>query len=171
MVIIYTRPDGGVAVCRPMANVIRWMSCGGRRGDLPRGYLEAQIDRQAADGFDPGTVRRFFHAMHFGGCTTAEAYEIIRDRDCAPHGTAHELMSFADLPDQWFRNAWRRGHNGGPIGIDMTAARKIQLRRIKSAATKHKADLELPRWRERIRRASSPEHLRQIWPRGLKTHG
>lgn len=193
--IVYTRPDGRVSVCAPSLTALRYMTGGGGRWDPPEGkmwyrannashlidvpyrfrdqkfiaptwLLNAQIDAQAANGVGDRAARRFVHAMQFGGCTDAEAYQIMRDRFCAPHGSGFELVD--SLPhDRWFRDAWRRGHNGGPIDIDMKAARAIQLRRIKSAAERHKADLELPRWRERIRRAASAEELRVVWPKGL----
>ena len=67
--------------------------------------------------------------MLFGGCTTAEAYGIIRDRDCSHLGTGCELWDASDLPtDRRYRNAWRRSHNGGPIYIDDRAAMLIDER-------------------------------------------
>lgn len=166
--IVYTQPDGKVSICQPAPQAIRAFCSGGGFPNIRLDAINAHIDAEIEAGRSPRLAMRYVHGLAFGGHTAAEAYAIIRDRDCAPYGTAHELIDLRDLPsDRWFRSAWRRSHNGGPIGIDMAAARKIQLRRIKSAAEKQKADLELPRWRERIRRASSPEQLRQIWPRGL----
>lgn len=162
--IIYTRHDGGVSITQPSANCMRWMGLGGRWADRERGYLDTQIERQIAAGHDERAVVRFCRAMMFGGCTDAEALEIIRDRDCGHLGTAFELVDFADIPqDRWFRNAWRRSHNGGPIYIDMKKARAIQYRRIKSL-TRNNILMKLPLWRGRIRRAQTPEQLKSIYP-------
>ncbi len=168
--IVYTRPDGGVAVCAPSQTALRFMTNGGGRWDgFEPGFLDRQIEAQAANGVGERAARAFVNAMQFGGCTDAEAYEIMRDRFCAPHGSAFELVE--SLPyDRWFRNAWRRGHNGGPIAIFMKAARRIQYRRITHAGATAKASLQLGRWRDRIRMAKTPEDLRRIWPEGLK-HG
>lgn len=174
--IVYTRFDGGVSICNPSAEVIAWMSCGGLWNDHPRGYLDTQIERQIRDGRDPDASRRFAHAVQFGGCTTAEALEIIRDRDCAHLGTAIELWDDVSM-DRWFRNAWRRSHNGGPISIDLKLAKPIQFRHIKSAVdqeTKRRqddlelfdipVDVDFVAIRERIMNARDETELRSIWP-------
>ena len=128
--------DGGVWICRPMPDAIRWLGCGGYWGSAPRGFLDTQIERQIADGIAPDVARRYAMAMQFGGCTTAQALEIIRDRDCAPHGTAIELWDVGDLPaDRWFRDAWRRSPNGGPISIDLGRAKPVQWTRARDAVT------------------------------------
>lgn len=121
-------------------------------------------------GHTVNAARRHIHAMTFGGLTTAEALGLIRDRDCAGFGTAADLIETDEVPDKWFRNAWRRSHNGGPISISMPVARRIHYRKITDAAKTAKASLKLERWRDRVRRASTPEDLRRIWPEGL-AHG
>lgn len=169
--IVYTRPGGGVDVCYPSSECLEAMSCGGLWDDRPRGYLDEQIERQVAAGIHRWAAERFARAVQFGGCSQAEAFAIIRDRDCGHMGTGHEIWDLADVPkDRWFRDAWRRSHNGGPIGVDMAAARKIQLTRIGEAAKRGKAGLQLARWRERMRQAETPDQLRQVWPRGLAWH-
>lgn len=183
--IVYTRFDGGVSICHPAEECVLGMARGGYWGDdQPRGYLDTQIERQIEAGHAPDAARRFAHALHFGGCTAAEALEIIRDRDCGHLGTAHELWDIADIPkDRWFRNAWRRSHNGGPIEIDIGRARRIQFRKIKAAAEseakRRTADVdlfdrpvELP-WgvlRDRIQAASDAAELRRVWPDALRAH-
>lgn len=163
--ILYTRHDDGVAIVHPSANCIRWMCLGGRWADRERGYLNMQIERQIAAGHHERAVIRFCQAMMFGGCTNAEALEIIRDRDCGHKGTAFELVDFADVPtDRWFRDAWRRSHNGGPIYIDMRVARKIQKKKIEDAARKIQASLQWGRWNDRLRKAETPEKLKQVFP-------
>lgn len=166
--IIYTRHDGGVGICWPSEESLAWLSRGGFWSFQEPGMAERQAEIHIASGKREWAVRRFIRSLQEGGRTTAEAYELIRDHDCAHLGSGHELITREDQPDRWFRDAWRRSHNGGPIGIDMAIARRIQLRRIKTAADRQKTELELPRWRERIRRASSPEQLRLTWPKGLR---
>lgn len=137
---------------------------GGMWTDSDAGFLDRQIAAHAEAGPGESVARQFVMAMQFGGCTTAEAMAIMRDMFCAPIGSAFEIWNPFDLPrDRWFRDAWRRSHNGGPIYIDMKTARKIHMSRI----TKLDADLKLPLWREKIRRAENPDHLKSIWPKGL----
>jgi hypothetical protein len=190
--ILYTRPDGGVSVCAPSLTALRYMTQGGGRWDPPEGkmwfrannashlidvpyhlrgqrfiaptwLLNAQIDAQAVDGVGECAARRFVHAMQFGGCTEAEAYEIMRDRFCAPHGSAFDLIDAPPL-DRWFRDAWRRSHNGGPVWIAMPLARRIQARKIADFARERKLELRLQNWRARIRKAQTPQELKAIWP-------
>jgi hypothetical protein len=181
--IVYTRFDGGVSVCHPSADIIAWMGCGGFWGNKPRGFVDTQIERQIARGVHPDAARRFARSMTLGGCTTAEALAIIRDRDCAHKGTGLELWDVSDIPsDRWFRNAWRRSHNGGPIDIDLKLARPIQWGRLRSAVKQEDTrraesfDEERPLsvdWtqiRSAIRHARDEKELRRVWPAEL-THG
>jgi hypothetical protein len=175
---VYTRFDGGVSVCCPADDAISWMGCGGYWADRPLGFIETQIERQIADGRNADAARRFANAIAFGGCTTAEALEIIRDRDCAHLGTAIELWDVDDVPrDRWFRNAWRRSHNGGPISIDLKKAKPIQFTRARSFVEqenkRRSTDLDLwnmpievdwPRFREHVLCARDEVDLRKIWP-------
>lgn len=163
--IVYTRPDGGVSVCHPAAECMMWLSNGGYWAGQTRGWLERQEELQIAGGHSPSSVRRFMRAMQDGGCTTAEAYDIIRDRDCGHLGTGFELWEPHDLPDRWFRDAWVRSHNGGPIHIDLHKARRIQISKITNHGASRKLDLDMIKWRSACRRASSVEDLRRIWPR------
>lgn len=178
--IVYTRFDGGVSVCCPADECIAWMTGGGGIWDhQPRGYLDTQIDRMIEAGHRADAARRFAHAVQFGGCTTAEALEAIRDRDCAHLGTAIELWDADDVPlDRWFRDAWRRSANGGPISIDLKLAKPIHFRNIKTMVEREnkRRDLDLfdsvvaPDWpalRERIKSAREEAELRMIWPREL----
>lgn len=178
--IVYTRKaDNGVSICHPAPKAIAWMSCGGFWDGRPRGFMETQIERQIARGVDPDTARRYAHAVQFGGCTTAEALAIIRDRDCAMYGTAIELWDIEDVPsDRWFRDAWRRSHNGGPISVDVKKARPIQWtrarsfvsienkRRAESFETAQPVEVDWDAFRQRIREAKDEVDLRAIWPLG-----
>lgn len=171
--ILYTRHDGGVSVCQPAPECIAWLARGGFWAG--RGIdLDEQVARSVAQGRYEWAAARYVRAMRDGGCTTAEAFEIIRDRDCAHLGTACDLIDAADLPERTFRDAWRRGHNGGPIMIDMRIARRVQFARIVAAS-----DDQHERWRasfdgpeplplnrgriiDAIRAAETPEQLRRI---------
>lgn len=128
--ILYTRHDGGVTVCTPSMTCIRFLMTGGRWERMPRGFIDEQVETQASLGIDRDVARRFSRGLAFGGLAYGEAFRLIGDRDCRPHGTALEIVTDDDLPDQWFRNAWRRGHNGGPVCIELEAARGIQWQHI-----------------------------------------
>ena len=176
--IVFNRHDGGVSICAPTDWAISMMGCGGLWDEFPRGYMEVQIERQIARGVPKDVARRYALAMQFGGCTTAESLEIIRDRDCAPHGTAMELWDYDDVPtDRWFRDAWCRSHNGGPISISMKLARPIQLKHIGNALKlkndKRQSELLAPiecdieTIRQNVLMARDEVELRLIWPREL----
>lgn len=164
--IIYTRHGGGVSICAPSATALAYMTSGGGRWDgFDPGFLDRQIAKQSEHGVGERAARRFVQAMQFGGCTTAEANEIMRDRFCAHLGTGCELWAVDEIPqDRWFRNAWRRSHNGGPICVDMQAARRIQRARLADFTMRKKVDLVWPRWYGRIRRAGTIEELKAVWP-------
>jgi len=123
--------------------------------------------------------------MQFGGLSNAEAYAVMRDRFCGHLGTGHELWEVDDLPtDRWFRDAWVRGHNGGPIDISLGKARGVQFHRIFDAVgqenSRRLGDIDhfdrpiQPDWcviRDAIRRADDVADLRRIWPLGLSEPG
>jgi hypothetical protein len=176
--IVFTRHDGGVSVCAPSLTALRFMTGGGGRWDgFPRGFLDRQITKQAEECGERN-AHRFVMAMQFGGCTDAEAYELMRDRFCAHMGSGIELWDVADVPpDRWFRDAWVRSHNGGPIDVSLAKARGIQFRKIKKAVAverdRRAADIELfdkpiePDWnvlRDAVRRADAVAKLRHVWP-------
>jgi hypothetical protein len=106
---------------------------GGRWDDIirwDRDFLDRQIAAQSANGVGEWAAARFVRAMQFGGCSTPEAYGIMRDRFCAYLGSGHELWDAADVPqDRTYRDAWRRSHNGGPIYIDERKRVEIDERR------------------------------------------
>jgi len=120
-------------------------------------------------------------AMQFGGCTDAEAYELMRDRFCAHLGSGIELWDVGDVPkDRWFRDAWVRSHNGGLIDVSLSKARGVQFRRINDAVeienNRRHLDINLfdrriqPDWsvlRDAIRRAADVGDLRRVWPSEL----
>jgi hypothetical protein len=133
--IVYTRPDSGVSICSPSLTALRFMTGGGGRWDdiirWDREFLDRQIAKQAEHGVGEWAARRFVMAMQFGGCSTPEAYGIMRDRYCVHLGTGHELWDTADVPqDRTYRDAWRRSHNGGPILLDERKVRALQEARM-----------------------------------------
>lgn len=179
--IVYTRNDGGVSICHPSASIISWLGRGGLWSKHPRGFAERQIESMIARGVRADAARRYAKAILFGGCTTAEALEIIRDRDCAHLGTAIELWDIEDIPgDRWFRDAWKRSRNGGPISIDLKAARPIQFQKITHAvnAENKRRSSDFERFDQKIEPdfyklkaailASRDEvELRHVWPKEL----
>lgn len=166
--ILYTRFDGGVSITYPSTEIFHIMRMGGHWRDRPRGFIKKQIELQVSSGIDPWHAERFAFAVAFGGVTEAEAWEIIRDRDCARFGFDHELVRAEDLPDRWFRDAWRRGHNSKEVYVDMNIARDIQLLKIKKAAGKKEGGLDLVTIESAIKNARDEEELRRVWPRNLE---
>lgn len=176
--ILYTRHEGGVSICYPTDDMISVMGRGGYWNDRPRGFIEEQIRRQIADGIHPDHARRYAHAVTFGGCTTAEAFDIIKDRDCTRHGHSFDVIDpHKELPpDRWFRDAWHRSANGGPVVIDLVKARVIQWQRVSYAVEKENKRrlnalyVEPPvafdpdRVRSAIKWARDEDELRRIWP-------
>jgi hypothetical protein len=152
-----------------------------------RGWDAEQERRQIEAGHNPDAVRRHLRAMRFGGLTTAEAYALFRDRDCGHRGAGHELWEAGDIPgDRWFRDAWRRSPAGGPIWIDLGAARAVQARRCVDAVKDHNARQERAyelwghngphiieldyRWiKRRVEDARDVNELRAVWPAELRS--
>jgi len=173
--ILYTRHDGGVNICTPAPDILAWLSNGGY-WDGKGVDLEEQVERAVIAGHSRSAAIRFVRALDHGGHTTAEAYDIIRDRDCGHLGTAFDLVAFSDLPDRWFRDAWRRGHNGGPIEVDMPAARSIHFGRITRSIDQERTRRrhELSMWQnpvevnlgalaDKIEKAECTAALKAIW--------
>ena len=173
--ILYTRHDGGVTVTYPTPEVFKVMQCGGFWDNKPSGFVLTQIERQIQTGIDADHARRFAHAVAFGGCSEAETWEIIRDLDCARHGVLHELIDTSELPDRWFRDAWRRSSNGGPPSVDLEKAKPIQWKRIVDAVSRENKRRELDlfgpspirirkaEYQTAIKHARDDEELRRIW--------
>lgn len=176
--IVFNRHNGGVSVCTPSKEVLGQMLHGGFWAGKPKSFIDEQVRRQGLAGIREDHAARFAKAIYYGGVSEREAYEIIRDRDTARLGTLHELQDTEDLPsDRWFRDAWRRSHNGGPIGIALEPARLAHWGRLTDAAeiankARTRALRPLPpinidAFRAPIERARDTDELRQIWPDGL----
>mgnify|MGYP001571673366 FL=1 len=85
-------------------------------------------------------------------------------------------MDYDELPDRWFRNAWTRSANGGPVGVDLRLARPLQWQHARQAVAaenqKRAESFEAIRpvvvdWeqiRSAIRHARDEEELRRVWP-------
>ena len=132
--IVYTRHDGEVAVCAPSLTALRYMTGGGGRWDgFPRGFLDRQIAKQSEECGERN-AHRFVHGhavwrMHRRRSLRTDARPLLR----AP-GSGIELWDVDDVPkDRWFRDAWVRSHNGGPIDVSLSKARGVQFRRINNA--------------------------------------
>lgn len=177
--ILYTRHDGGVTVTYPTLEIFRVMQTGGYWNDRPRGFIDKQIELQISSGIAPDHARRFAHAVAFGGCSEAETYDILKDRDCARHGVLHELIDPSELPDRWFRNAWCRSGNGGPVSINLDLARPLQWGRLYRAVERVNVKrrsafesipeiiIDKPRITSAIKHARDDEELRRVWIEGV----
>lgn len=176
--IVFTRHDGGVSVCTPTKEVLGQMLNGGFWADKPRWFVDEQVHRQVKGGIREDHAARFAKAIYYGGVSEREAYEIIRDRDTARLGTLHELHDTEDLPaDRWFREAWRRSRNGGPIGIALEPARLAHWERLvmaaedenrrRALALRPQAPIALDAYRAPVECAPDTDELRRIWPEGL----
>lgn len=179
--IVFTRPqeEDRASVCRPSRDIFPIMQSGGLWKHAPRGFVQAQIERQIGAGIDPAHAARWAKAVAFGGLTEPEVWELVRDRDCARVGILHELQDDAELPDKWFRDAWARSANGGPIGVDLQKARPLQWQRARYAVAQENkrreesfeplAQIVVP-WetlRSAMRHARDEDELRRVWPEGL----
>lgn len=183
--IVYTRPsDNGISVCNPTPWALDIMcNGGGLWNDRPRGFVDEMVRRKSCPVLQKGKhvsediAWRFVRAMQYGGCTTAEALDIIREHDCTRggDGTLHEVMDWTDLPDRWFRDAWRRSGNGGPPSVDLEKAKPIQWRKLVDAVSRENKRRELDLFglppiqlptltiRSAIRNARDDDELRRIW--------
>lgn len=197
--IVTTKPDGSVAVTAPTAEIMHILTCGG----APAGYFGRALDRDwevhklMAAGCREAVAVRWIDHLIGGGLTDAEAYELVADKDVPSDWTARELVDAATLRhdnDRWFRDAWRRSRNGGPIDVDMPTARRIQAQRIveaKSAALASLGEqgeisliadggdmgelsmierirsLDLVALSRRVRAARHPAELKTVWPQDL----
>jgi len=167
--------DGGVTVVAAGDGFHHIMG-GGIGWTYRRGDMDEYIARDVKAGIDPDHARRFRHAVAFGGMTYAETWAVCRDRDWARVGTAFDLIERDDFPDRWFRNAWRRSPNGGPIWIDLAGAQRIQFARIAKAVRdeNERRALDLfgkPEfsfapdvWRRAVAAARDEHELRHVWP-------
>ena len=153
------------------------MSAGGFWNDRPHGFVEEQVERQMKAGIRRDHAAKFARAVAFGGVNEAEAWAIIRDRDCYHRGTDFQIVYSSDLPPRSFRDAWtRRGSNSGLPYVDMSLARPIQWKRIQDAVraeNKRREDdmygrrpyrLNKLSWQRAIEGARDADELRRVMP-------
>ena len=184
MIIVSTRPDGGVSLTVPSLEIMSWLTLGG----APKGYFDcpidwdAQINEMTSRGVYADVAQSYVRGVLCGGFTDAEAYGLIRDRDTKPEWTGKELWGRSKIPvDRWFRNAWMRSQNGGPIYIHMPRARYVQFGRIRAAIAQENkrrendidlfdvpVECDLSELKRRIHQASDEIELRRIWPSNLQ---
>ncbi len=182
MIIVSTRPDGGVSLTNPTSEIMSWLTLGG----APEGYFgrinwDAQIEEMTGRRVPQDVAVRYVRGLQSGGFTDAEAYELIRDRDTNPEWTGKEVWDPSEVPTgRWYRNAWVRSQNGGPIYIHLERAKYVQFWRIRGAISQEERrrenDIELfdapvscdlRAIKQRIRSARDDLSLRRIWPEGL----
>jgi hypothetical protein len=63
-------------------------------------------------------ARRWVDAMAHGGLTAGEAVRLIAERDRPADSLAMDIIDPGELPERYYRAAWRRSSNGGPVWID-----------------------------------------------------
>lgn len=197
--ILCTKPDGGVGVIRPAA----WAYMRTHGGIFVRDErgiqrpwnsifsAQHEVDKMIANGRRASFARRWIMTAIVGGMTDAEFYAAIIEKDMPKGWTAPELVEPDEISilGRWFRDAWRRSHNGGPISVNLETAKRIHARRIDQAhstateAHKRQRGLSLlernlgsaalprlPDIRPAIKAIASArqvEELYSIWPRGL----
>jgi hypothetical protein len=187
--IVYTRPDGCVSIVIPSQRCYLACTGGGLSAAEPHRGTRAWMDRQVSNFAKGGTredvARKWVEVMAFGGLTTAECFGLLRDKDVPGDGLSPELWDTDDISaDRWFRDAWRRSPNGGPIWIDLDAARACQLGHIIAAVQHHNQaemtspargklwghngpeliEIEPQRWQRAVQAAQSLEEIRAVWP-------
>ena len=161
--ILFTAWNKSVSVNYPSQTIFEIISRGGLWRGFERGFVQRQIEKQIESGIDPDHARRWVDAVQYGGLTTSEIYELVKDRDCARFGKDHRLIHPSELPERWFRDAWRRGDNSGDLYVDLELARQIQFKKIKQH-NKKGVKLDLPTIRSAIRNARDTEELKRVWP-------
>lgn len=131
-VIVSTRPDRAVTITAPTSEIMRILTHGG----VPEAYFGRTLDRDweieklVRDGRREIIAVRWIDAVIAGGLTDAEAHGLIAEKDVPSDHAGIDLWDHSDVPrDYWFRDAWRRSRNGGPIDIDFDVARRVQAQR------------------------------------------
>lgn len=177
--IMFTAHSKAVAVCYPFDSIFRIMQSGGWWSGFPKGYINVQIERWIKEGVAPDHAKRYCEALGHGGVVGHEAWAIIRDHNCARHGTNHDLIDTDELPDSYWWDAWRRSDNGGPAYVDLKKAQQIQWQNMCAATDAEnkrrerdlfgKPPIKLDRlyWRNAILHARDEKELRKVWPEQL----
>lgn len=196
--IVFTRVDGSVAIATASRNWLQVVSNGGYPWFTNRGNIDRAIENRVKAGISREAAWRHVKACAFGGYTSGEAMEVIRDNAMdinravlCVDAFAPEVWRTDDFGqlDRWFRDAWRRSQNGGPIYVELGIARVIQAQRILDATQTWNAgarrDSEIAflagrrtngpaivrvdreRIQKMIKSARTPAELRTVWPDDL----
>lgn len=194
--ILFTRPGGKVTIAGPTLEAYRACTGGGigveNRHMRTRAWMEAAVHCwTSVDGVPAAAAWRWAKAVAWGGLTEAEfnGAALAMER-CTPVKLAPEILPLDEVPhDRWFRGAWRRSEKGGPIFIDMVAAREIQAGAILAALDAWNAaarreerrarllrrrtngpaliEIEVDVFARRIEAAATPAALKAVWPEDL----
>lgn len=139
--IVCSRPDGGVSIIRPARECMTALCNGG--GLIRPSEILRSVENWINAGLDRDIALRWCRAICYGGYVTAEALELLLAKDKPKDWTAPEVVP---VPiDRWFRDAWTRHPNGGPIMVDLDRAKPIQAKKL-AYHFKHE--------RERVERAN-----------------
>jgi hypothetical protein len=161
--ILCTKEDGGVAVIWPTHYAYARTTGGGLQLPYPR---QICIDNLVRNGRRPSFAKRWVDSALSGGMTDAEFYAAIIEKDMPKNWSAPELIDLAPK-DRWFRDAWQRSHNGGPISIDLHRAKRVQAAHVRAACKSTdplSEDLDPFPFIHRIKLARDLAELRSIHP-------
>lgn len=179
--ILTTGFNREVYITTPSEEIMLALTGGGLWRNPSRGFVEQQIEINIREGRDKAGSVKFCRALAHGGLTTAEAYSVLRDRDCGWLGTGHELISLSELPDRYFRDAWTRSPNGGPCYIDIKKARKLHFTYLRGYANMllrciandmdhfdTHIDINWHSVKSAIINCDTPEKVKRVIPEGLR---
>lgn len=182
-VIVCTTEDGAVAIVHPTPECLKELKQG-RVDTLDRDWEIFKFVNEPhwrPDRKDREKIAAtWIDALINGGVEGDAALELIALKDAPAYATGIEFWDRSEVPsDRWFRNAWRRSPNGGPIRIDLDKARDIQFARIRNAVEIEDQRRHMCRqmpgpltvdWTaivEHIATAEDEHELRKVWPQGL----
>lgn len=132
--IISTLPGGKVAVTCPAEQAIWCLRHGAKDFNnpwfgRPWYFPHLQFARMVARGVKPSVAWAYSTHMMRGGLTRRQAIDLIGARDCP--GVCPEIVDVSELPDsRFYRDAWRRSSNGGPVWIDDEHKEQIETNRM-----------------------------------------
>ena len=199
---VVTRTRGLVSIVCPSPRFKAVVTGGGtnwwleRHGLVPEPWRDElwwwrrQVGNMTRGGIEEQVAWRMVYGLSRGGFGERLFYGVLSDYSCRLIGTGIELWDAAEVPaDRWFRDAWRRGPKGGPIWIDLDAARDIQGHKLREAIHRFNAealrdeelallagrptngpaviDLDLRRFGRRVAAAGSADEIKAVWPAEL----
>lgn len=186
--IVYTHFDGTVGAIMPAHHAIARLTSGGGFYDpwikqQPRGLLDEMVRRKTCADIQKGrpcptsdAAWRLVNGLQYGGLSTPEAWDAIKDHDAARYGRLFDVQRLDEFPDAWWRSAWHRSANGGPIVVDLFKARTSQWERARAAVRaenakrrdsfdgKRRLKINWEALRTAMRNARDEHELRKVWP-------